>query len=284
MIPPFLHPSQARLRARLLSLMTAIVLLSACAGEDRMEHANRLAAHDLHFRAVTTDTFRLAAWVRLRDPSQPVTVYIEGDGAAYDANGYPSRDPTPRTALALSLAATDPSANVIYLARPCQYLHDPQCQPADWTTHRFDEPALKAQSDALDRLIPKGARLHLIGYSGGADIAAVLAARRSDAASLRTIAGNLDPYGVNRLHATTEKLMAVDPLGVATQLTAMPQRHFVGRRDRVVPAEIAQRFIAAEGPNACVKTTVVDADHESGWLEAWPTLLTLPLLSCPHGR
>jgi pimeloyl-ACP methyl ester carboxylesterase len=223
----------------------------------------------------------LAAWVRLAAPGQPVSVYIEGDGLAYDADGFATLDPTPRKALGLTLAGRDPAANVIYLARPCQFIHAPRCHSfAEWTSRRFAEPAVAALDEALSRLVPPGSRINLVGYSGGGALAVLLAARRSDLASLRTVAGNLDPIGVNRFHHATEELAAFDPEDVAPALKALPQRHFVGRADRVVPASFARAFVRAQGPGACAVIVEVDASHEEGWDAAWPGLVRQPL-GCP---
>lgn len=247
--------------------LTAIV--GQVAG-DRLESATKLAASSgLTYRTVATPTVTLAAWTRMSDPRQMVTIYIEGDGAAYGPDGQPSLDPTPRHPLGLRLAMADPAANVIYLGRPCQYVRDPRCRTADWTTQRFAEPAVVAMGAALDRLLPPNAKIELIGYSGGAAIAVQLAARRTDVVSLRTVAGNLDPQGVNRLHRATEFLVAPEPLAPPSRLVGLPQRHFVGRRDQVVPASIAEKFVLAMGPNACAAITMVNANHEDGWEDAW---------------
>ena len=267
---------------RLFVFAGLAVLGGGCAG--RLNHAEELARPaGLVRQTVETQNYSLAAWVRLSDPARPVTIYIEGDGAAYDGDGNPSLDPTPRKALALSLATYDPAVNVMYLARPCQYVKDSRCRFADWTTRRFDEPAVSAMNEAIDRLIPQDGKINLVGYSGGGAIAALLAERRADVLSLRTITGNLDPAGVNHLHHATENLSALNPMTDASKLSHLPQLHFVGDHDDAVPVSFADRFVQAEGEKSCASVVHVNAAHEEGWEDAWANLLLYPL-PCSRAR
>jgi hypothetical protein len=94
-------------------------------------HAERIAGRGGPARSlVATDGFVLTAYYRLGQPGAALSVYIEGDGLAWMSRRRLSRDPTPVDPLALDLAALDPAANVVYLARPCQHTeHDPLCEP-----------------------------------------------------------------------------------------------------------------------------------------------------------
>lgn len=184
------------------ALCLLVVLLAACAGrEARMETATTIAQRgNLRSVTVTSQPFTLAAFVRSTDPAAPVTVYIEGDGLAWISRSQPSTDPTPTNPIGLRLAALDASPNVVYLARPCQYAWSPACSETYWTDRRFAEEVVAATSSAIDRLLRPGQRIHLVGYSGGGAVAALVAARRHDVVSLRTVAGNLDHAEVNRIH------------------------------------------------------------------------------------
>jgi poly(3-hydroxybutyrate) depolymerase len=117
-----------------------------------------------------------------------------------------------------------------------------------------------------------GQAVHLVGYSGGAAIAVLLAARRQDVASVRTVAGNLDSEAVNRMHRVSAMPESLNPIDVAPALARIPQIHFISQSDIVVPASIAARFAAAA--TGCARVvTIVGPSHESGWAEQWPTLL-----------
>lgn len=231
--------------------------------------------------------FELTAFVRLSRPGAPATIYIEGDGLAWLSKYTKSADPTPPDPLALRLAALDPAANVIYLARPCQYsglnTHAP-CPDRYWTTARTAPEVIAAYERALDSLKAEyrlpGFRL--VGYSGGAAVAALLAAGRADILALRTVAGNLDYATFTRLHAISPLEGSRDPLTAAARLAAVPQWHFIGGRDEVVPAAIVESWRRAAGPDACLNVkTVAAADHATGWTAVWPALLQLPA-PCPQ--
>lgn len=260
---------------RLTLLLLAALTLSACA--DRRVDADRLAAPAKLVRSeVAAGHFRITAFTRLSDAQSPVTVYIEGDGMAWQTRSRPSSDPTPTQPLALRLAALDPSANVIYLARPCQYTKgDSACRVAYWTDRRFSEEVVASLNTAIDLINRSGSGpVHLVGYSGGGAVAALIAARRGDVASLRTVAGNLDHHALNRHHKVSAMTGSLNARDVARSLAALPQEHFVGTKDKVVPPFIAQAFVDALGSTRCARViTITGATHSSGWIEAWPKAL-----------
>ena len=94
-------------------------------------------------------------------------------------------------------AVAGPAPNVAYLARPCQFMpmdRNPQCAVPYWTGKRYTPEVIASMNDAVDRLVARvpGQPVNLIGYSGGGAVAVLIAARRHDVATLRTVAGNLD--------------------------------------------------------------------------------------------
>lgn len=271
---------------RLASWLTIVLPLAGCAGLDRDSTADALAGGAGMTRAlIATDDFVLTSFSRITDPGAPVTVYIEGDGLAWLSRTEVSLDPTPRNPVGLRLAALDRSANVLYLARPCQYTppkNNPRCASAYWTSHRFAEAVVASLDQAITRLLPAvDSGLHLVGYSGGATVAVLLAARRRDVLSLRTVAGNLDHQAVNRHHRVSPLRESLDPMAVAPRLAGLPQLHLVGGRDDVVPPAIAEGFAARVADRRCVAIRqVVEAKHESGWDEAWRTALAEGMPTC----
>ncbi len=253
-------------------------LAAACATApaDRTADAARIAAKAGLSRATfATGTFRIVGFTRLTDPSSPVSVYIEGDGFAWATRHRPSADPTPTRATGLRLAALDPSANLIYLARPCQFIgHDPACRVAYWTDRRYAEEVVASMNGALNQALTQvpGQDIRLVGYSGGGAIAALLAERRSDVMSLRTVAGNLDVAAVNRHHRVSAMPESLNPIDAAPRLASLPQIHFVGGADKVVPPFVAQGFVAALGNDRCARIVrEPTATHEDGWEETWRT-------------
>lgn len=257
--------------------------LAACAGPaERLERAEAVArSGGLAAGRVVAGPFDLAVWQR-PGAARELTVYIEGDGFAWAERSRPSPDPTPLEPLALRLASLDPSPAVAALARPCQYRSaaarpQPVCDdPRWWTGDRFSTPVIDAVGHALDALKRRAGaeRLHLVGFSGGAAVAVLAAARRTDVDSLRSVAGNLDPALVNRLHGVDPPGGGPSPTDAARALAGIPQIHFAGNRDRVVPPAVARSFAAAAGGRTgCVRVMAVDADHHDGWVGHWPALL-----------
>jgi pimeloyl-ACP methyl ester carboxylesterase len=227
--------------------------------------------------------FVLTALVRLTQPGAPLQLYIEGDGAAWIDGVWPPADPTPKRPLALELADRDPAANKAYLARPGQYpaRGAPPCDPAYWSDRRFAPEVATAMDRAVTALAARaGTReIHLIGYSGGAALAVLVAAGRGDVASLRTVAGNLAPAAVNRHHGVSPLAAdSLDPLAAAPRIRGIPQRHFAGAADQVIPLAVGQTFAERLGPPFAAALTVVEgATHGEGWRDRWRALLALPL-------
>ncbi|WP_425495689.1 alpha/beta hydrolase [Pandoraea capi] len=259
--------------------LSAVALISGCASLDRNAHAEAIAQPaGLKREVLAAGDFRMTAFSRVTRPDRPLRVYIEGDGLAWVSRTEPSMDPTPVAATGLALAAADPSANVVYLARPCQFTpmaDNPRCGIAYWTGKRFAPEvldAMDAEISQLAKLVP-GQPLELVGFSGGGAIAVLLAARRHDVASLRTVAGNLDVEYVNELHHVSAMPDSRNPIAVASRVARIPQIHFSSAEDTVVPPDVAKRFAAAVG-GACVRTSVVTGlSHDGDWAAQWRDLL-----------
>lgn len=216
--------------------------------------------------------FRLAYFSHISRRGAPVVVYIEGDGYAWRTRSMPAGDPTPRNPIGLRLAAVDPSPNVVYLARPCQFTRDDAaCRDAFWTDQRFSETVIASMDRAIDIVVgAQPVSIHLVGYSGGAAVAALVAARRSDVASLRTIAGTLDPVALNDFHRVSQMRGSLDPILIAPALSGLPQKHFVGGRDGVVPAFVVGNFVRALGESRCASILVAaEIDHGERWVRFW---------------
>ncbi|VFR53272.1 hypothetical protein BRI6_2815 [plant metagenome] len=270
-------PSKSFLLA--LALALAMTLSAGCASVDRQAHADALAAagHLQHER-LQADAFVLTAYTRITRADQPLRVYLEGDGFAWVSRNQPSLDPTPRHPVGLMLAAQDPSPNVAYLARPCQYTpmaDNPQCGSAWWTGKRFAPPVVASLNAALDQLRTRtpGQPLELVGYSGGGALAVLLAARRQDVAAIRNVAGNLDTEFVNALHQVSAMPESLNPITDAPRVANIPQRHFSGANDAIVPPRVAQRFVAATGTRCASTRTIPGLDHGGDWAQHWRTLL-----------
>jgi hypothetical protein len=267
---------------RLLAASLCIILCGCEAAQSvRLDKAQRIAqSARLIERDIAAGRFLLRSYERIGDPANGTArVYIEGDGLAWLGKNRPSPDPTPINPVALSLAQADRGANVAYLARPCQYngaFDAKACPEKYWKSARFSPEIVKAMNDVLDGLKRRHGlhRFELVGYSGGGAVALLMAAGRNDIASIRTVAGNLDTDAFSKLHNVSAMTESLNPASVARRISAIPQMHFVGGRDAIVPAGIYQAYRDASGPGKKISITILpEADHETGWVEQWPALL-----------
>jgi hypothetical protein len=104
-------------------LISLSFLFSGCASDTRREEAEGIARHAGLIREnIQAPPFLIATWSRITPPVTALHVYIEGDGFAWKSRTQPSNDPTPNNPTGLKLAAADANANVLYLARPCQFI------------------------------------------------------------------------------------------------------------------------------------------------------------------
>ncbi len=268
-------------------ILLIVLLAGGCSFTPRAEIAARLArSGGLRHVEITARPFVLTSFLRLSQKGRPVDVYIEGDGHAWLDRHTPSLDPTPDDPLGLKLAARDDGANVIYLARPCQYSRmaaQTPCPLKYWTFARFSPTVIDAMNHALNVLKRRYgfAKINLIGYSGGGAVAVLLAARRTDVASLRTVAGDIDSAAMQRIHDLSPLTGSLAPEDAARAIARIPQIHFIGGKDTVITPAIYQGYEAMAGQGACVAGRIVSgAHHNSGWAHIWPSLLKMPLPAC----
>ncbi|OHC70028.1 MAG: hypothetical protein A2045_13345 [Rhodocyclales bacterium GWA2_65_20] len=270
--------------AALLAGAACALLAAGCSALDAFGGSRQAAADwaaERGFAAadVKAGAFDLVAFVR-RPPAAAatLTIYIEGDGAAWPTPYHPPRDPTPLRPVALALAAADPAPAVAYLARPCQYLDAAglaRCSSDYWTGRRFAAEVVDACDAAVGQLKKTyGARtIRLVGYSGGGVIAALLAARRDDVDALVTVAAPLALAEWAAWHGVSPLPGSLDPSAVDARLP--PGVHFVGGDDKTVPAAIVERFVRTRGGRV---EAVSGFDHECCWAREWAALLRRTLV------
>lgn len=201
-------------------------------------------------------------------------VYIEGDGLAWKNRRTPSVDPTPVRALGLELALASPELfDTAYIGRPCQFAarSAESCTVNVWTFARYNQAAVDAVGEAIDSVKGRSDQpVVLVGYSGGGVIAALLSAQRRDVAALVTVAANLDTVAWTTQLQVTPLVDSLNPVDYAEALTAVPQRHLVGSRDKVVPPEVTLSYLRAARLSASEHLVEVQGyDHRCCWAENW---------------
>lgn len=259
------HASKFLCRAVTLA---ALVLATGCAVKpyDLAGASNGSALQPV---AVKTSKYTIQTLQPKSVTGKVLRVYIEGDGRAWITSRTVSDDPTPIKTFAPGLAINDPNPSA-YIARPCQYILGASCKQSLWTSGRFSSEAIQAESEVLDILKSQyGLQgFELVGYSGGGAVALLLAASRSDVVQVQTIAGNLDHQAWTAIKRVNPLTSSLNPVDFADKLASVPQRHFIGLNDTVVPAEVAQSYMLKVQPT-CGETVFVEADHHSGFESSW---------------
>ncbi len=272
-------------RFLLFTLLTS--MLMACSGsghniKNRTQTAQGIAQH-ASFSSFTRNggIFDIQGYKRITHDMQFPTLYIEGDGLAWINRRTLSPNPTPINPLAFKLASLDQSPSVFYLARPCQYVDiqtQPRCNNAYWSDARFASEVIENYQVILNQLKMQHdiQGFHLVGFSGGGAIAALIAAGRNDIASLRTIAGNLDHVALSRDKNVSLLSRSLNPIDIAPRINHIPQIHFSGAEDKVIPPWVARAFANKAGNPACVHAKRIEnASHLDGWEKLWPRLQTI---------
>lgn len=203
-------------------------------------------------KTIETEYFSFAVWEKNVIPEKPLRIYIEGDG-----------NPTPRRAIGLELAERDPSQNVIYVSRPCQYIYSKECSnPAIWKEERFHEEIIDEMKDLIEYLAIKykTPSLELIGYDGGGTMALLLATK-IPVARVITIGGILDTASYTAEHDKTP-INGLNPIDLKDDLSQIEQIHYVGGRDSQTTRRMAERFVARlKNPRSATVKVIPNATH-----------------------
>ena len=210
------------------------------------------------YKEIKTDDYVLASWQKITDDSSPVRIYVEGDGRAYTSKGYPTTDPTPKSYFLRNISFNDVHENVVYLARPCQYIKNKNCSNIDWTTGRFSQKIVDNMSQAIKQ-IAEDKEIILIGYSGGGLICGlIINQHKNDLNIIKwiTVAGLLN-------HTNWTKHFNYIPLKDSLDLDTIPnisQTHYIGKKDKVIPYKLTLDIVDKKN---CV--IIENATHNSGF-------------------
>ena len=242
-------------------MLKALIILFFVAGCTAIK-----APTDFVYKEIPTRDFTLASWQKITEPSGTYKIYIEGDGYAFNAHGRATQDPTPKGILMRELAFGDDSPNVVYLARPCQYIKSPICSKRHWTTARFAPEVINAEYEAIKNIAGDNPVI-LIGFSGGAQVAGLIASAKLglNVKKVITIAGNLDHLAWTQYHNLPPLNESMNLKSYHKQFARIPQIYYVGSNDEVVPPLLVRDFVGKD-------TRVFEvrgATHNSGWEEIY---------------
>lgn len=226
---------------------------------------------------VTTTHFSLYSLSDTRQcEDREMRVYIEGDGFAWRTRSQLSSDPTPINPLAAKLMSIDPSHCKVYLARPCQYTQESQCNSQYWSNRRFSLEVIQSYSEALDQIKKSyGIKTFtLIGYSGGGAVAALSTAKRNDVKQLISIAGNLDIDAWVNYHHLSSLEGSLNPVNESKKLSEIDQLHLIGSRDAIIPIDVYQSYAHHfKNRDHLHSKECAECTHNTGWMEEWKEIL-----------
>lgn len=214
------------------------------------------------YKEIKTKYFNIASWQKITSPNSVYKIYIEGDGHAFNSRGLPTQDPTPKGKLVRELAFGDDSPNVIYLSRPCQYIKSSICSQRHWTTARFAPEIINAEYEAIKNTAGDNPVI-LIGFSGGAQVAGLVATAKSglNIKKIITIAGNLDHLAWTDYHNLPPLNESMNLADYQRLFAKIPQIHYVGSNDKVIPPQLVKNIVG-ENMNIVI---VNGANHNAGW-------------------
>ena len=265
------------------TLVFALICLAGCSviPEQMSRHQleSLVRSHQASIRIIVAEPFSLLTVSPLSSQtsmSSVLRVYIEGDGLGWRTRHRLSVHPTPVNPLALKLMLTDSKIDKLYIARPCQFIQTSACNPRFWSKDRFAPEVVSSISAVLDKQkTEKGYQnIELVGFSGGAAVALLLAAQRSDVLSVRTISGNIDHQAFTDLHNVSPLSGSLNPVDCVSQLKDIPQIHFIGGNDIIVPSAIFDSYVQNFTPKQRITSIIINnVSHQNGWFERWPDLL-----------
>lgn len=233
---------------------------------------NQTTPADFLYKEIKTNTFTLYSYQKISDLEKPIKIYIEGDGHAFNFHGQPSDNPTPKSDFFRNIAFSDTNPNVVYLARPCQYILDknPICSKRHWTTARFAPEIIQSTADAIKQ-IAHNSEVILVGFSGGAQVAGLVSVLNPDlkVKKLITIAGNLDHLSWTQYHNLPPLSESLNLENFYSLFSQLPQIHYVGGKDKNITYQLVDDFVK----NKSLIVKVNEASHNHGWEKIIPLVI-----------
>ena len=221
------------------------------------------APQEFAYREIQTSFFKIASWQKISVPTADYRIYIEGDGYSFDSRGLPTTNPTPHSIMMRQAAFNDPHPNVIYLARPCQFVKDDKCEEKYWTVARFADEVINSEAEAIQSVV-RQQPITVIGFSGGAQVAGLLTIKKLNILKIITIAGNLDHRLWTEYHHLPPLNESLNAADYKYLLDHIEQIHFIGGKDTVIPAQLNKKI----AKNKSI-ITLPNASHNQGWEDAF---------------
>jgi serine hydrolase FSH1 len=253
----------------------SLIYISSCV-DSRVKVETDAVKAGFHNQTIETKFFNLFTSIKIKaDASDKIVFYIEGDGHAWKHRNKLSDDPTPKNPISLKLALNDSRSNVVYLARPCQYIEKSKrenCFPKYWSSHRYSKQVVESMNEAITKIKSQTgtSKIELIGFSGGGVIAILIAAKRNDVSKVTTVAANIDHESWSEWHEISNLGGSLTPMDHLSELKSIKQFHYWGSKDDIVPYKTQSSFIAHFENNPLFNYRVIPGfTHDCCWVEYW---------------
>jgi len=255
-------------------LLLSLLFLANCSQnsiETRNSLIDELNLKKFNKKIYTTSYFSIYSLEKIKNNNKLI-IYIEGDGMSWVDRFTISSNPTPTDPLAFKLALIDENDNVIYLARPCQFEWSNNCNKDTWTLSQYSTSVLSSYKSIIEELSGKHEEIHLVGYSGGAGIAMYLGSiGNKSVKSIRTVAGNINHNALTQLLNISNLSKSLNFYPIVKKTNKIPQVHYYGLDDRVVPNQLQILYKNQNTGNNCINIKSVNATHDNGWEDFWTT-------------
>ena len=255
-------------------LLLSLLFLANCSQnsiETRNSLIDELNLKKFNKKIYTTSYFSIYSLEKIKNNNKLI-IYIEGDGMSWVDRFTISSNPTPTDPLAFKLALIDENDNVIYLARPCQFEWSNNCNKDTWTLSQYSTSVLSSYKSIIEELSEKYEEIHLVGYSGGAGIAMYLGSiNNKSVKSIRTVAGNINHNALTQLLNISNLSKSLNFYPIVKKTNKIPQVHYYGLDDRVVPNQLQILYKNQNTGNNCINIKSVNATHDNGWEDFWTT-------------
>ncbi len=256
------------LKYKFIIYMLIAILLTSCTIntftlEKRTETLNTLIKNrEISKEIIYGKNFNILSLKNENNFCKNINIYIEGDGLAWITRTKISTNPTPLNPISLKLMLMDDSCS-IYLARPCQYVYSARCDKKYWTSHRFNSIIIDEYVNVMTFIKKKyrNKSFSLIGFSGGAAIASLVANKRNDIKKLTTIAGNLDIDLWSKINNVSKLYGSLNPINYTDNLQEIEQFHLIGNQDKIIPKEILFSYLDKFENKNKIKYKIVDSTH-----------------------
>ncbi|HEY3517612.1 MAG TPA: alpha/beta hydrolase, partial [Gammaproteobacteria bacterium] len=150
---------------------------------------------------------------------------------------------------------------------------DPACKPYYWTHGRFAPEIAASMRAVVDTLLDRAAARDcvLVGHSGGAALALLIAPDLTHRCRIVTVAGLVDTAAWTQWQRYEPLDGSLNPADSIQRLAGIPQVHLLGARDRNIPPEQTKQALAPLRDAVVLEYETFD--HGCCWERSWRAIL-----------